>query len=60
MASISPDSKKWQAEADLQTMIEYQKICKDKSRHQAAMAMKREKMKALAGLEEGKMKKESA
>jgi hypothetical protein len=40
--------EKWQAECDLETMINYQKIMKDSKRLKAAMAMKKEKLDALA------------
>ena len=38
--------EKWQAECDLETMINYQKIMKDQKRYKAAMAMKKEKLAA--------------
>lgn len=40
--------EEWQAECDLETMINYQKIIKDKKRYNAAMSMKKEKLDALA------------
>jgi hypothetical protein len=44
------DEKKWQAESDLGTLIEAEKIRKDKARHAAAMACRDEKMKAMQAL----------
>ena len=40
-ADYAAQEKNWQAEADLRTLIEAAKICKDKERHKAAMAKKK-------------------
>lgn len=48
---MSKEEKDWRAEDDLRTLIEAEKIKKDKARLKAAMAKKREKMKALENLE---------
>jgi len=48
------DEKKHQAECDLHTMIEYQKICNDKGRYKAAMAMRKKKMEMLEEIGEEK------
>jgi hypothetical protein len=47
------ENKKWQAENDLGCMIEYAKICKDKARLNAAMAVRKERMAALEALGSG-------
>jgi hypothetical protein len=47
---VSPtkiDDKKWQAQSDLSTLIESEKICRDKLRYKAAMAVRKEQMAAL-------------
>lgn len=50
-AGMSKEEKDWRAEEDLRTLIEAEKIKKDKARLKAAMAKKREKVKALQDLE---------
>jgi hypothetical protein len=49
------DEKKYMAEADLGTLIEAEKIKKDKPRWNAAMKCKQEKMAAMQSLD-GKAK----
>ena len=44
------DEKKFRAESDLATLIEAEKIRKDKARMTAAMACRDEKMKAMEAL----------
>lgn len=44
------DEKKWRAESDLGTLIEAEKIKKDKPRFKAAMACRDDKMKAMQSL----------
>lgn len=48
LARISPAEKEWQAQADLQTLIEAEKIKRDKSRLRAAMTKKRELQRNLS------------
>jgi hypothetical protein len=43
--------KKWQAESDLRTLIEAEKIKRDKARLKAAMAMQRQMKRELDSLE---------
>lgn len=45
-----PDEKKMMAESDLHTLIEAEKIKKDKPRMKAAMACRDEKMKAMEAI----------
>lgn len=45
---VAQSDAKWQAECDLETMINYQKIMKDSKRYKAAMVVKKEKLEALA------------
>jgi hypothetical protein len=42
--------KAWQAESDLRTLIDAEKIKKDKTRYAAAMKCHAEQMKALAAI----------
>lgn len=49
--SMVSQEKDWRAESDLNTLIEAEKIKKDKNRLKAAMAKKREMQKALAKVE---------
>jgi hypothetical protein len=52
MAAIVGQSEKdWQAESDLRTLIEAEKIKRDKKRLAAAMKKKREMKKALEQVE---------
>ena len=44
---MSAEEKDWQAESDLRTLIEAEKVKADKPRLKAAMAKKREMQKAL-------------
>jgi hypothetical protein len=48
------DEKKYMAEHDLKTIIEAERIKKDKKRYAAAMACHKEQMKALASIEADK------
>ena len=48
--AYASDEKKWQAENDLSTLIEAEKINKDKARLAAAMKCRDEKMKAMEAL----------
>ena len=45
--SIAVDDKKWQADSDCHTLIEYGEIKKDKARMKAAVKVAKEKMAAL-------------
>ncbi len=45
------DMRKWQAESDLWTLVDAEKIKADKARLKAAMACRAEQQKALASLE---------
>lgn len=47
MPSMSADEKKWRAEVDCGTLIEAERIKKDKPRLRAAMAHAKEKRAAL-------------
>jgi hypothetical protein len=47
-ADMAAEEKKWKADADLRTLIEAEKIKKDKGRYGAAMKCHAEQMKALA------------
>lgn len=52
MLNISGKTEKdWRAESDLQTLIEAEKIKRDKTRLKAAMAKKRALAKALESVE---------
>lgn len=51
---IDKMDKEYQAESDLRTLIEYQKIMKDKPRHAAAMKKHKEQMMALKAVSETK------
>lgn len=53
-AEMVAEEKKYRAESDLRTMIEAEKIKKDKSRYSAAMKCHAEQMKALAAIKGGK------
>jgi len=44
---MAKQEKEWRADADLRTMIEAEKIKKDKARYAAAMKMRDEMMKGL-------------
>lgn len=50
MPSIASSEKDWQAQSDLSTLIEAEKIKADKKRLTAAMAKKRELKKAVDAL----------
>lgn len=47
---MSAEEKDWQAESDLRTMIEAEKIKADKPRLKAAMAKRKEMQKALSNV----------
>lgn len=47
MPEIEADEKRWQAESDLRTLVDAQKIMKDKPRLKAAKKMAEEQRKAL-------------
>lgn len=49
-AAMPKTDKDWQAEGDLHTLIEAEKIKRDESRLKAAMKKKREMKKALDGV----------
>ena len=49
-ATIGPDEKKWQSEADLRSLIEAQKVRSDKGRMKAALSARDEQMKALSNV----------
>jgi hypothetical protein len=51
-AKISADEKKWRAQDDLRTLIEAEKIKKDKARLSAAMKESREQILALQKVKE--------
>lgn len=51
MPALSSDEKKWRAKDDLHTLIEAEKIKRDKDRLKAAMTMKREMKKDLERVE---------
>jgi hypothetical protein len=51
MGPTAADSKKWMADSDLRTLIEAEKIKKDKARFAAAMKMHKEMTAALAGID---------
>ncbi len=53
-AEIAKQEKKWAAESDLRTLIEAEKIKKDKARYSAAMKAHREQLAALESIEDGK------
>ena len=53
-AAMDKEQKKYMAESDLRTMIEAEKIKKDKGRFGAAMKCHAEQMKALAAIKGGK------
>ena len=44
------DDSEWRAESDLRTLVEAEKIKKDKARYGAAMKCHAEQMKALAAI----------
>ena len=48
------DDSEWRAESDLRTLVEAEKIKKDKARYGAAMKCHAEQMKALAAIKGGK------
>lgn len=48
----SKSEKEWQAESDLRTLIEAEKIKKDQKRLKAAMQQKRKMKKALESVED--------
>lgn len=49
-AEMAAEEKKWKADSDLRTLIEAEKIKKDKARYGAAMKCHAEQMKALASI----------
>lgn len=49
-ATMAAQEKQWQAESDLRTLIEAEKIKKDKTRFNAAMKKKAEMSKDLANV----------
>jgi hypothetical protein len=53
-AAMEKEQKKYMAESDLRTLIEAEKIKKDKARYGAAMKCHAEQMKALAAVKGGK------
>lgn len=53
-AEMAKQEKKYMAEGDLRTLIEAEKIKKDKGRYGAAMKCHAEQMKALAAIKGGK------
>lgn len=49
-AEMAKQEKQWAAESDLRTLIEANRIKKDKARYAAAMACHKEQMAALASI----------
>ena len=54
MAKMTVQEKKWRADADCSTLIEAEKIKKDKPRLKAAMAYAKEKREAIDSVMEKK------
>lgn len=49
MVKLSPVSDDdWQVQADLRTLIEYKKMCKDKKRYDAVLALAKQKKDELS------------
>jgi hypothetical protein len=53
-AEVVAQEKEWKADSDLRTLIEAEKIKKDKARLAAAMKMRKEKMADMQNLEGAK------
>lgn len=53
-AAMAKEEKQWKADSDLRTLIDAEKIKKDKARYSAAMKMHKDMMAALRGIEEDK------
>lgn len=53
-AEMDKQEKEWRADSDLRTLIEAEKIKKDKARYAAAMKMHKEQLAALQNLEKAK------
>lgn len=53
-AEMEKQEKEWRADADLRTLIEAEKIKKDKARYAAAMKMHKEQLAALQNIEKAK------
>jgi hypothetical protein len=51
-AQMAKEEKKWQAESDLSTLIQAEKIKKDKARYAAAMKVHKEQQAALDAIKE--------
>ncbi len=51
VSRANAEEKRWRAEADLSTLIEAEKIKRDKDRLKAAMKMRRERITELDKLE---------
>lgn len=50
-AEAVKQEKEWKADSDLRTLIEAEKIKKDKPRYAAAMAMRKQQIAALQNIE---------
>lgn len=55
--AMAKEDKEYMAESDLRTMIEAEKIKKDKTRYGAAMKKHKEMMAAMEGIHKGGMDK---
>ncbi len=53
-AAMDKQEKQWRADSDLRTLIEAEKIKKDKARYAAAMKMHNEQLTALKAIEADK------
>lgn len=53
-AAMAKQEKEWRADSDLRTLIEAEKIKKDKPRYNAAMKIHKDMMAALEKIEEDK------
>lgn len=57
MRTITMNDKDWQAEADLDTMIRYREICKDRKRKAAATALAKKRLASMEAVIEPPEKK---
>ena len=56
--AMAKDEKEYMADSDLRTLIEAEKIKKDKPRYAAAMKKHKEMMAAMEGIHKGDMHKD--
>lgn len=54
MRTVAVIDKQWQAEADLETMIRYDEICRDPKRKAAAKALAKKKLDGMQSVIEPK------